>query len=560
MAAVFQPNRALLNSKFEGYKLDAVNHEDVLLSFPLAHKLSQIAPSAKSPLTFQEARLTPLYHVLYELPRQIKSDVADAPHEEYPSVAFLDAETLFASDGTGTLYALRLGTEGPAKLVNTYELSIAEPYHSTHSNMPFKVHSADQPLKLDIVWHRRGGNVPSYVEYIKEKQAFMLLGSFPYQPLSSPTPPSYQPSSDEIVPIPRAGEDLDGTGHNDNTNNPKPPPYSWTQSSDQVTIAFPLPSSTPKDAIKVAFSPTTLTVLVSGAVDSVVPLPHYSLKKLWAPIQSSDSLWTFDRSAEHTYGLLTLHLDKQHEGTRWPQVFAASSDPADAVVDVPETLDPSELYQIREALEKYTSALQTGEDASGLGLGRGIPSLAEGEIDEEVDMDMGDLVVLTWVTLDGFTPDWLSKGEGSPFSVLSTPLQGSLESRPSLVVKTGLDGAVYTLDTKDGQDNELAWTHTSTFCVLSFVLASKRDTRFIHHVGSKAVFAFESGAREMGCNAYIYRNTVRPRDKAAKQCILKLNDGSGGPLLGVGMIRTKDGRDLILCLCEGQLIVIHDLL
>ena len=56
MSAVFQPNRALLNSKFEGYKLDAVNHEDVLLSFPLAHKLSQIAPSAKSPLTFQEVQ------------------------------------------------------------------------------------------------------------------------------------------------------------------------------------------------------------------------------------------------------------------------------------------------------------------------------------------------------------------------------------------------------------------------------------------------------------------------------------------------------------------------
>lgn len=56
MAAVFTPNRALLNPKFDGYKLDAADHDDVISSYPLVHKLSQIAPSAKSPLTFQEVQ------------------------------------------------------------------------------------------------------------------------------------------------------------------------------------------------------------------------------------------------------------------------------------------------------------------------------------------------------------------------------------------------------------------------------------------------------------------------------------------------------------------------
>ena len=274
------------------------------------------------------------------------------------------------------------------------------------------------------------------------------------------------------------------------------------------------------------------------------------MQKLWAGIQASDALWTFDRSAEHAYGLLTLHIDKTHAGTRWPQLFEADD-------GVSETLDPTELYNIREALEKYTTAAQSGEDASGLGLGSGMPSLAEGEIDDEVDFDTGDVVCLTWVALDGSVPAWAAK-EDSPFNVLSTPLQGTrrTEHSPLLVVKNGLDGLVYTLDaTADAP----AWTHTSTFCVLSFVLASKRDTRFVHHVGGRAVLAFESGARGLGCNVYVYKATARAGDKTAKQCILKVNDGAGGPLLGVGITHTQDGREVILCLCEGALTVMHGL-
>ena len=52
--APFTPNRALLNPKFDGYKLDPLEHDEVIASYPLAYPLSQITPSAKSPLTFQE--------------------------------------------------------------------------------------------------------------------------------------------------------------------------------------------------------------------------------------------------------------------------------------------------------------------------------------------------------------------------------------------------------------------------------------------------------------------------------------------------------------------------
>lgn len=411
----------------------------------------------------------------------------------------------------------------------------------------------DHPLILDIAWHRTGEDVPTEVTYIESKQAFMLVGSAPYRPLTAPIPPAYQPATEELAPIPRAGENLDDTPAP--TGPPKPPPYSWTQTEDSVTVAFPIPSSTPKEAIKVTLTPTTLTLFVndSALVDSPVPVHRYALKKLWDGIRTATSFWTIDRHAESAFGLLTLHLDKLHDGTRWAQVFEAVGT-HEGEPEVSETLDPSELSLIRDSLEKYTAALQSGDDASGLGLGRGVPSLAEGEMDDELDVDIGDAVVLSWVSIDGTEPDWAKlAGADTPFTLLSTPLPGHAASSQSLIIKHGMDGLQFALD-------GTTWKHAATFCVLSFVLASKRDTRFVHHISSKAVLAFESGARGLGANVYIYRPTTRRGDKWAKQAVLKIGDGSGGPLLGVGTTITKDGQEKIICLCERELVIIQSTL
>lgn len=545
-----------------------------------------------------------MFNVLCELPKPIRSSASeDAQHSEYPSATFVDGSLLLVADGHSSLYALRLAADGEANILNSFELKIPAEYETAHASVPFRVHCAglsstgsciailsskhydpapsfspeetrtpkkskydiwavvvdleqmtqDQPIALVIAWHRIGEDVPSQAVYFETKQAFMLLGSSSYHPLATPAPPTYQPAQDELAPIPRAGENLDGAPNA--AGPPKPPPYSWTQTDDSVTIAFPLPSSTPKDAIKVTLTPTTLTLLVddSASADSPAPTPRYALKKLWDGIRTATSFWTLDRQAESTFGLLTFHLDKQHDGTRWAQVFAAAGT-HDGEPEVAETLDPSELWLIRESLEKYTAALQNGEDASGLGLGRGMPSLAEGELDDDVDTDIGDMAVLTWVDVDGSEPSWAqAAGADVPFTLLSTPLPGHAASRSSLIMRHGMDGLQFSLDAT-------AWKHTSTFCVLSFVLASKRDTRFVHHIASKAVLAFESGARDLGGNVYIYCPTTRRGDKWAKQAVLKIGDSSSGPLLGVGAVFTKGGGEKIFCLCEKELVVIQSTL
>jgi len=167
---------------------------------------------------------------------------------------------------------------------------------------------------------------------------------------------------------------------------------------------------------------------------------------------------------------------------------------------------------------------------------------------------VGQFSVVTWVSEDGSTPSWASKSDLS-LTLLSTDLPGPSPST-SFVVKNGLDGTLFTLDDPDAAGGSPTWTHVSTFSALSFVLASKRDTRFTFHVADSAVLAFESGARGLGANVYIYRGGDS-KQAWAKQSILQVTDGSGGALLGVGALLTSSGSLNIVCLCEGEIVVIH---
>ena len=473
---------------------------------------------------------------------------------------------------------------------------------------------------FEVLWRRRGEDVPVYTTFVNKLNAHLIIGGSSYRDPDTPQKLAstyHEPTPDEMAPIPRANENLDALP---SSQDKKLYPYSWTQSSDSVTVAFPLPSTTPKTRIKVFFTTQTLTVHVDKNNDELtttttplIPIPHYSAKPLWADINPSSSFWTWDREGEQKWGLLTLHMEKKHEGTRWMHVFnpsprrpsastttTTSPEPdlkgseTDMEMEVPETLDPSELWHIRESLEKYTSALRDGEDASGLGLGKGLSSLADGEMDEEVDANVGRRVCLTWVRGGGTdTNEIIAASEGAAASVdqveeeeefvhlLSTPLPGSLgvdeEDDVSLILKHDLDGTVYTLHSSPSSSSKAnsnntpstpQWIHTSTYSALSFVLASKQDTRFTHHLlpspdsnnspSGGAVLAFEGGSsRGRGGNLYIYRSVSTIKVKWAKQAVLKVDDGLGGALLGVGCIKGKGGKKMVVCLTEGELVLIQ---
>ncbi|KAJ7250890.1 hypothetical protein B0H12DRAFT_1185678 [Mycena haematopus] len=610
-------DRSLLNPKFEGYKLDV--QDNCVTRHSLQYAATQSTVSTSSPLSFQEVQSrithnhisvapndsravyidaqyrvilvglpeihTPSFRAVYELPSPIKSQ--NGIHVEYPSTTFLSSTEVFVSDGSGLLYILRdSGSSASFQLLGIYELPQSTPFriHSisrTHSNetiviLSSRTYAASAPKRqnavdfdiwavkfnlplstvaggavqpLDIAWQRRGHAVPIHVAYDESRRVFMLLGDSAYSLVEAPDVHPYNPSADEMAPIPRANEDLDVT----TLEVLKPPPYSWTQTSDSVTVVFPLPSSTPTNSIKVTFSQQSLTLHVNCNIATDIPLPRYSTERLWGGISTSTSMWTWDREGQHHVGLLTLHLDKQHEGTRWSHVFAASGSSPEEV-EVPETLDPSELWNIRESLHKYTAALSSGEDASGLGLGSGLPSLATGEMDDEVDNSIGRAAQLTWVGEDGLVPSWGSQSSTLPSRLLSTELPGS-GSGTSLIVKNGIDGTVFLLESASRPEQPPKWIHSSTFSALSFVLASKTDTRFTYHIPSQAVFAFDNGLRDRAGNVYVYR-AAPPTEKWGKQAVVSL--GYGGSLLGVGAVKNEK-ETVLLCLTENELVLISDL-
>jgi hypothetical protein len=179
-------------------------------------------------------------------------------------------------------------------------------------------------------------------------------------------------------------------------------------------------------------------------------------------------------------------------------------------------------------------------------------------MDEDIDSSVGRESYLTWLDPAGRTPTWFNSDKQVPFQLLSTPLPGI--DLPSLIIKNGLDGVVYTVS--GGETPSLRHTstfsallkHTSTFSALAFVLASKQDTRFSFHT-RKSVFAFENGLRDRGGNLYIYRAPAAKGDKWAKQSVVQIMDGSSGSLLGVCAI-----KNVILALTDKELVLLRGIL
>jgi len=151
-----------------------------------------------------------------------------------------------------------------------------------------------------------------------------------------------------------------------------------------------------------------------------------------------------------------------------------------------------------------------------------------------------------------------------PVTILSTPLPGSTKpgDSPSFVTKSDIDGLVHTLTKTSDRGEDSTWTHTSTFPALSFVLASKQDVRFTHHISDRLVLAFESGSRGLGFNIYIYQATPTRSAHWAKQSVIRVGDSATGPLLGVGALTldVEGGKQVVmLCLCENEAIIVQDI-
>jgi hypothetical protein len=517
---------------------------------------ARLSSPPRPELTAAQDAGTPRTRVVCALPEALTS-AASAGDPELPSIMAASDSTWLVSDGHGALLALYGPPSGEeeATVLVTHDLvspDTAEPLHfviyaaaqpSEDTALALVVSSAripkaertpsgpttsftatllsiplSPPTPPSIIWSGHSTDAPSHAAYHAPQQAFLLLSPAPFKPTLAPEPPA--PTADELAPVPRSNESLDS------------PPYQWTQTSDSVTItlSFPPAPALRASAFAIALTPTHVSVALAGT-------PVLPRAALWDGV--SDSTWTFDPAAH----VLALELEKAHAGTRWPRLFAGGTG-----ADVPETLDPAQLAGIRDALDKHTA------DADALG--GPVPSLARGEVDDELDADSAPSAHVLWLpaTPGGPTP----ANDTTPVALLGTPLPGALapDAPPLLLAKAGLDGLLFAYAG--------AWTHTATFPALAFVLASKRAAPSSHvfHVGPRAALALEPGDYARGAgNVYLYHGQ-EGRAPYGRQTIVRVGaGGDGGMLVGAGVLtQPGGGRRVLLALCEREVVALRGLL
>lgn len=440
--------------------------------------------------------------------------------------------------------------------------------------VPLAGHETPQQFLPTITLH--GSDIPQLV-VLKQDQC-IVGATCGYRTDAGFAPPAEEqaaPADAESVGIPQAVSSVE------TTSSSPPPPFSWTQDTETVTVVFPLPSTTVAKNVKVVFMPSAISLQISGdEVGDARQLPVLSGIKLWDAIDAGTSTWTWEKVGgdKGRYGILSLHLEKKHEGTRWTSLFKAASDGNEAVearyLQVEETLDRSELIQITEALEKYTSD-QTSGVGSGMAGFEAKSSLLGEEFDADVDSDerqSGKSLDLTEIEgVKGDAPQCVHNAKAEAADMVSVPLPSvSAEgSSSSIIVKHDVDGLLFEIF-------DAGWKHTSTYPALSFILASKRDVVQVYHHQDKLCIGLESGSPVGGqsgnagrsyssfggakMNAYLYYPPPPgSKAKSAKQKVVGLADSSAGAVIGAAAIQ-RDARLDIAVLCEREVVVLHDVL
>jgi hypothetical protein len=490
-------------------------------------------------LTLRHQDGNPLIKHMFTLPAPVGSLSKPA---EYPGLLYSN-QTWTISDGCGRLYVVTplgavlstaelLGEDGgllPFKLHAAHQgaalVSIAQGDKHTTFELslvrPPPTGSPTEPGKLEKAWTIKGADLPAYVHWDAESVRWRLASSAAYEPLSS--------SMD--VAEPSSAPHHAGLGVAPTVPPQDAPPtdagYSWSQTSDAVTITVPLPPTVASKDIKVTFSPSHLSLMV-GSVD----YPRFSHYPVWAPIDASSSTWMFEAQPSP---LLTIHLEKTDEGTRWPHLF----NPSASYPDVPETLDQGALDDITSSLDKYVTDVDADVPPSSDNMA-GKSTLAGDEMDVDVDApSASDRLQFTFVDPSGSCTDNFSSQSEILLST-SLPL-----SDGSILLKRDVDALLFR------PLSECRWAHDATYPALAFVLASKRSLRTTHHVDSRLAIALESSG-----NAYLYWPPERgSKDKYAKSGVIKVVNDDSGSVLGVQRVGER-----IVILCERELVVFAGLL
>ncbi|XP_064466981.1 nudC domain-containing protein 1-like [Ornithodoros turicata] len=226
----------------------------------------------------------------------------------------------------------------------------------------------------------------------------------------------------------------------------EPPLYSFIQAGETVTVVFKLPESVTKKDVKVELSATTIEICVNEKTVLKGDFPHAVIKH--------DSTWTIlDQKLE-------VHLTKAEAGTVWKEVVKGDTRGE-------EVFDPAFVEEIHTRLAHLTSDAEAKELEK--------PAYNYQELDECDDTTeyfsftrlCGDSHRATHqVNLSGH--QWLFKVQTSP------------DSLPALCLRHDVDGLVWQPKdvASDGDADPFRVEHVATFNAFGYVQASKQDRKY----------------------------------------------------------------------------------
>ncbi|KNC77807.1 hypothetical protein SARC_09746 [Sphaeroforma arctica JP610] len=274
-----------------------------------------------------------------------------------------------------------------------------------------------------------------------------------------------------------------------------PTPYVWTQTDDSVSLSFKVPEGTQTTQINVDIKSKAIIASIGGDF-----LPGFG--DMYAPVDVDSCVWTREGN------VVDVHLEKaQHTGNRWVYVFEDDQ--------TAETMDPSKMRGMLDAMEKYMQQTKTP------GMGGGLERVAGLDQMEEVDFDDGPILSVYKYTIAESTPTITISPQptsttalgGSQWQFPVLPIEPSY--RPAFALKTNVDIAIFT---QEKDVNSTPFSHTVTFDALAYVLASKRNLKL------KSVPTDTSYAAACDCfsQVYIYNKPSEPGGTKADQSIFTL--------------------------------------
>ncbi|KAJ2007069.1 hypothetical protein H4R26_001015 [Coemansia thaxteri] len=345
--------------------------------------------------------------------------------------------------------------------------------------------------------------------------------------------------------------------------------YYWSQTRSDVTMCIQLPISVTAQQIQCVLTRVALTLTFADApeCESKYAFNHAAL---CGGIVADESVWTLENGR-----LLTLYLQKVHEGARWPTLFGTD----DGVL---ETMDPNEFAVIRERLEGHTSDTLDLRRPTGVSAMQ-LTNEARDQEDDELGQENASIVfsVRDWRTGQASassvagSPDWLCPSFPRPLSKRHGSNDGGDNAARNGLAPVCLgfdvDGAVFGFNGGDmrsvsgGRETmhadassgtsaiaaEARPQHWGTFVALSYIQASKRERRFVYVDPDLSVAVLAESQRRI----YVYHQAADMRSTTAAQSIVDLGcadaAGESEELLGIQLF----GR-LLVVLREGSIFTI----